>query len=117
MGLGYSLLAGLLVALLFLGFRRIARFKLWRNLGRWLKTKNDVTIIEFYERMQLILANKGLTRAPFQTPLEFASELNMPEAVNITEKYNRVRFGEKELTSEESKKIKNWLDQLDSSLK
>jgi len=45
--------------------------------------------------MQKVLASKGFTRAAHQTPFEFAFALNIPEAVCITEKYNRVRFNEK----------------------
>jgi hypothetical protein len=38
----------------------------------------------------------------------------MPEAVKITEKYNRVRFGEKYLTKKEADEITNWLDGLNN---
>ena len=63
-------------------------------------------------QMQLVLASKGFTRAAHQTPLEFAFALNMPEAVRITEKYNRVRFGEKNLSKDEANEIENWLNDL-----
>ena len=36
----------------------------------------------------------------------------MPEAVKITEKYNAVRFGERHLSDDEAKKIKEWLEHL-----
>ncbi len=39
----------------------------------------------------------------------------MPEAVKITEKYNRVRFGEKDLSKDESKEIENWLEKLETN--
>jgi hypothetical protein len=38
----------------------------------------------------------------------------MPEAVKITEKYNRVRFGEKNLSDVEAKEIENWLSELEN---
>jgi hypothetical protein len=78
----------------------------------WLKFRNETTIVEFYERMQKVLASKGFTRAAYQTPLEFAFALNMPEAVSITEKYHRVRFGEKRLSKNEVKEIEDWLQTL-----
>ena len=65
--------------------------------------------------MQKVLASKGFTREPHQTPLEFAFALKMPEAVKITEKYNRVRFGEKNLSKDEAQEIENWLKNLERS--
>jgi len=55
--------------------------------------------------MQRVLAAKGFRREAHQTPLEFAFALQMPEAVAITEKYNRVRFGEKSLSGEEIDRV------------
>ncbi len=62
--------------------------------------------------MQKVLASKGFRRESHQTPLEFAFALNMPEAVRITEKYNRVRFGEKNLSKDETQEIEDWLKNL-----
>jgi hypothetical protein len=74
-----------------------------------------VRIIEFYERMTQALAKQGIKREPQQTPQEFAVALAMPEAVRITEAYNRVRFGEEELSSSETAEIENWLQRLESN--
>ncbi len=63
--------------------------------------------------MKTVLASKGFTRQPHQTPLEFALALNMPEAVAITEKYNRVRFGEKDLSEDEAREIEFWLENIE----
>jgi hypothetical protein len=93
-------------------YRKIIKFEIWRKMFSWAKQKNETTIIEFYEKMQKVLASKGFTRQPHQTPLEFAFALNMPEAIRITEKYNSVRFGEKKLSKEEANKIENWLNDL-----
>ncbi len=65
--------------------------------------------------MQTVLASKGFTREPHQTPLEFAFDVGMPEAVKITEKYNRVRFGEKRLSHDESAEIESWLGSLEAT--
>ena len=67
--------------------------------------------------MQKVLAKRGIKREPHQTPLEFAFALDMREAVGITEKYNRVRFGEKNLSNEESREIENWLESLEKNNK
>ena len=61
------------------------------------------------------MASKGFAHAPHQTLLEFAFALNMPEAVRITEKYNRVRFGEKSLSKDETQEIENWLKDLENN--
>jgi len=65
--------------------------------------------------MQRVLAVKGLVRDPHQTPLEFAYAVGMSEAINITEKYNRVRFGEKELSKNEADEIESWLGNLSAT--
>ena len=111
-GIGY-LLATILGTFTFVWlYRKIKQLDVWQRIHSWLKSRNETSIVEFYERMQKVLASKGFTRATHQTPLEFAFALNMPEAVRITEKYNRVRFGEKNLSNDESKEIENWLNDL-----
>jgi protein-glutamine gamma-glutamyltransferase len=96
-------------------YRKIRKLNVWQNLFVWLKSKNETTIIEFYERMQKVLASKGFARESHQTPLEFAFALQMPEALKITEKYNRVRFGEKDLSKDEAEEIENWLKELENN--
>ena len=115
-GYGIAYLVGTVLGIVLLIWlsRKINKLKIWQNLFGWLKRKNEATIIEFYERMQKVLASKGLHREPHQTPLEFAFALNMPEAVRITEKYNRVRFGEKDLSNNEAIEVENWLKQLEN---
>jgi protein-glutamine gamma-glutamyltransferase len=114
-GYGFAYLAGALfgIFLLVWVYRKIVRLAFWQKLHFWLKNKKETSIIEFYERMQRALAVKGFTREPHQTPLEFAFALNMPEAVKITEKYNLVRFGEKNLSNEEAEEIEKWLKSLE----
>ena len=111
-GIGYLLAAIFCVFLFIYLANKIKKHRFWRKVYDWFGQTKKATIIEFYERMQTVLANQGLTRAPHQTPLEFAFALEMPEAVKITEKYNRVRFGEKELTDSEAAEIENWLKNL-----
>ncbi len=114
-GIGYLLATILGVTFIIWFYRKIRRLDVWQRIYVWLKFRNETTIVEFYERMQKVLASKGFTRAAHQTPLEFAFALNMPEAVRITEKYNRVRFGEKNLSNDESLEIENWLEKLENN--
>ena len=112
---GAGVLAGIIFGFWFFRWllRRIKSLEIWRKLIDWLKRKKQKSIVEFYEQMQKILAKRGFQRESHQTPLEFAFALNMPEAVKITEKYNRVRFGEKNLSTDEAEEIENWLENLD----
>jgi len=114
-GIAYLIAAVLGVILSIRLYRKIIKLKIWQKIFVWLKRKNEATIIEFYDRMQKVLAGKGFKRESHQTPLEFAFALNMPEAVRITEKYNRVRFGEKNLTNDEAEEIEEWLENLESN--
>ncbi|HLM02676.1 MAG TPA: transglutaminaseTgpA domain-containing protein, partial [Pyrinomonadaceae bacterium] len=115
-GYGVLLLLGFALGIFIIVFlyRKFRKLKMWEKLRAFLRREKEDSIIEFYERMQKILARKGLERASHQTPLEFAFALNMPEAVKITEKYNRVRFGEKDLNREETREIENWLANLEN---
>lgn len=110
----YLAAAALGIFLLVWLYRKIIKLAVWRKLFDWARRKNETTIVEFYKQMQKVLAVKGFTRAAHQTPLEFAFALNMPEAVKITEKYNLVRFGEKNLSNDEAREIENWLSELKS---
>lgn len=112
-GIGYFSVGILGIILLIWLYRKIIKLKIWRNVFAWLRRKNEITIVEFYERMQKVLAIRGFIRELHQTPLEFAFAINMPEAVSITEKYNQVRFGEKNLSNLEVKEIENWLEKLE----
>ncbi len=114
-GIGYLLAAILGIITIVWLYRKIRRLDVWQRIYAWLKFRNETTIIEFYERMQKVLASKGFTRAVHQTPLEFAFALNMPEAVRITEKYNCVRFGEKNLSRDETAEIESWLYKLENN--
>ena len=112
-GIGYLIAVSLGIIFLVWLYRKIRKLNIWQKIYSRLKDKNEKNIVEFYERMQKVLVARGFTRAPYQTPLEFAFALNMPEAVSITEKYNRVRFGEKNLSNEEAKEIEKWLRSLE----
>jgi transglutaminase-like putative cysteine protease len=113
-GAAYAAAAVLVFLSIFWLYRKIKRLEIWPKIAAWLRRKNEKVIVEFYERMQKILAGKGLRRPPHQTPLEFAFELNMPQAVRITEKYNGVRFGEKRLSRDEALEIEDWLKELEN---
>lgn len=114
-GLGYLLLviSGVLLTIWLL--RKLINLAVWQNIRLYFSRKKETSIVEFYQRMQKVLEKQGLVRQSYQTPLEFAFALNMPKAVLITEKYNQVRFGEKELSKREAEEIENWLVELENN--
>ena len=103
--IGYAAAAILfLVALLiglWLAWKRLKTISLQAWFKRLFAPKPKRTVIAFYERMTRLLEQKGLTRYPYQTPLEFAQDTGIPEVMLITEEYNRVRFGEGDLRTGE----------------
>lgn len=72
-------------------------------------SKRRASIVEFYERFLWVFAEKGIVRESHQTPLEFAYAVGSREAILITELYNGIRFGNKELSDEQRERIENWL--------
>jgi len=115
-GYAIAIIAGtvILIILLVMLYRRIMRWGIWGRIRNRLTLKKNASIVEFYERMQQILAAKGFVRAPHETPLEFALASGMPEAVDLTEEYNRVRVGRHDVSATEADKIENWLSGLES---
>ena len=99
----------------------------WRR-AFWIKKDRRVTAVLFYEQMLSILGRAGANKPPDQTPLEFAASAgssihaNARErvqtiALEITNIYNRIRFGGATLDEPESRRIADLLSQLKSSLR
>ena len=59
------------------------------------------------------LPNSQITVGWADSPLEFAVASGIPEAVDLTDKYNRVRFGQKGITPVEADEIEHWLSDLE----
>lgn len=91
------------------GFRLGGRLKVWRG------ARAGRSPVKFYERMTRALEARGLRRAAEQTPLEFASTLDAPEAVLLTRAYNRVRFGAHHLTATEAARVEEWLRKIEGA--
>jgi len=109
--LGALILAGWLLA------RRVRGLG-WRRGLRLTREKDERlrSTVEFYERLAAALAKRGLTRTANQTPLEFAVATNQREALEITNAYNRVRYGADRLSADELKQIERLLRTLEMSV-
>jgi len=104
----------LLVALYFLA-RRIRLLGWRRALTDWREKEiKESSRIVFYERLMAALAQRGLERDGYLTPLEFADRIGLAQAALITRAYNRVRFGNEELSSAEVKEINRALRELEN---
>lgn len=99
--------------ILFWLWRRIRRLGFWRAFKLRQRVAEGRSIIEFYERLTKVLAVRGLRRAPEETPLEFAAATGLDEALLITRAYNRVRYGEHDLSSAEAAEIEEWLKRME----
>lgn len=102
---------------------------LMRRLGRGRKLARSVASrVEFYRRLQQMLAEKGWRRAANETPREFAQAFaerptadddsdSARQITAITEAYYQVRFGEQPLPSTEGEEVVRWLERLPEALR
>lgn len=103
-----------IIVVLGLLLRRVKRLGWRRGLGiRVDESVGTRSAVEFYERLTMLLAARGITRAPDQTPLEFATGVGMSEVVHITQAYNNVRYGDQTLSASELKRIEEILSGLE----
>jgi transglutaminase-like putative cysteine protease len=93
--------------------KRVRRLGFWQIFKRRQVEDERSSVIEFYERMTKTLAAQGLERAVGETPLEFATATGMPEALQVTLAYNRVRFGDENLSASERAQIEHWLRKME----
>ena len=99
----------LLIFIIFIG-RRIGRLG-WRlGLKVWEPMPDrETSRVDFYEQFIRLLERRGLKREQYQTPLEFAAAVGISEAAFVTAVYNRVRFGESQLSQSENRKLEEAL--------
>ena len=107
---GLGVIAAVLIVL-FAGRRSMRWLLLLPIWNKFWNKENDgrKSMVDFYEQMLTILEDRGIKKESFQTPLEFAAASNIREAVLITDQYNKVRFGNREVSLEEAKEVDRWL--------
>ena len=115
-GVGAGVLLSIVLTVYFVIFlsRRLRKYRLWSRLSSRLRREKRGDVVEFYARMQRILAEKGAIRSQDQTPLEFAYTLGDPDVKNITEAYNRARYGSAELTYDENAAVEDSIARLEA---
>lgn len=106
---------GGILMLVFLA-RRVGNLGWRRGLKVWQSgVADEASRVEFYQRLLKALEKQGIKRELYQTPLEFAGAISVAEARLITDAYNRVRFGQKQLTEPERTHIEELLSRLERS--
>lgn len=103
-----------LLLLLFLLVLRFKRVDFWALFRRNRVSASRDSVVEFYTRMIRLFDSRGIARPKDQTPLEFAHQTGISEALMLTVAYNNVRFGGRELSGSEAKQIEDWLTSLAS---
>jgi hypothetical protein len=83
----------------------------------WTKRDARTSAVMFYEQMLSRMAYAGFIKQPYQTPIEFAVASGLDEVRQLTEIYNRVRFGGAELDDNEARRVAALLTQLKQRLK
>ena len=113
---GVAFLMGLLLAT-WIGLKKLRKSGLLAHLRQWFTPRPKATVIEFYERMVDLLADRGLVRSPHQTPLEFALSSGLSPIREITNLYNRVRFGGIQLDDNETRRVSELLVELKQKIR
>jgi transglutaminase-like putative cysteine protease len=105
----------IMVAMVFLFMlaRRIKRFGWRRALRVRTGLEPETSRVDFYERLLMLLEKRGIRREAYQTPLEFADSVGIPDAIRITQAYNRVRFGVEKLSATELAEIERGLSRFE----
>jgi transglutaminase-like putative cysteine protease len=101
------------VVFLFMLARRIKRFGWRRALKVGTVLEPESSRVDFYERLITLLEKRGIRREAYQTPLEFADSVGIPDAIRITQAYNRVRFGVEKLSATELVEIERSLSRFE----
>ncbi|MEP7338580.1 MAG: DUF3488 and transglutaminase-like domain-containing protein [Acidobacteriota bacterium] len=101
----------ILVALVFLWRNR------WPSWRRRIKQDAAESAIKFYQEMLRLLERAGHKREPHQTPQEFAAQLAIPAVGEITQLYQRTRFGDESLSDTEAAQVESLLRELKQQTK
>jgi hypothetical protein len=64
-----------------------------------------------------LLAQRGMQRESYLTPLEFAGSVDLSTVLAITRAYNRVRFGGEQLSAGELREIERALGEFEDTAK
>ena len=72
---------------------------------------------KLFEKMEALLKRYGHAREEHQTPMEFAVASGIPEAIELTDRYQYHRFGGRELTKKEALEFESLIAKIKTVLK
>lgn len=124
-GVAASIIAASLVVLYQLAAWAWNAITGWRRKHAQAERPMQRRVVEFYERLERLLAEVGITRAPQQTQREFASAASVQLAelgpattelrelpAEVVDAFYRVRFGEAALDADQAQAIEHALASL-----
>ena len=89
-------------------------FPVWRRFSGTGRDPRRPAIL-FYQQMLSIVSRRGAVKRPDETPIEFAESLADPLVRQITDVYNRVRFGGERLDEGQARQVARLLTELKAS--
>lgn len=106
-----------LLFLIALALRRFIRLLLPYLKGASEQDLRRLATIEFYVRMEGLLARLERERRVGETPLEYVRQTGFTETtLPVVDAYYRVRYGNRELTDDELRGVRELLDRLEKHL-
>ncbi len=109
-------IGGLLGIIILLAVTTIILRRFKRYLRNRKAAATDAAAVLF-EKMESLLKRYGITRQEHQTPMEFAVASGIPEAVELTDRYQYHRFGGRELTKNEALEFESLIAKIKTVLK
>jgi len=97
-------------------WHRLFIVPLWRR-KKMADSNHTASAILFYEEMLSLTSRAGMVKPPDQTPVEFAQQSGYDQVREITEIYNRVRFGGARLGESEIRSISKLLAGLKQTIR
>jgi transglutaminase-like putative cysteine protease len=85
-------------------WRRLFILPMWRR-RRLARGDQRATAVLFYEQMLAIASRGGLVKEASQTPIEFAERTGLDQVREITDLYNRIRFGGANLGDADARRV------------
>jgi hypothetical protein len=92
-------------------WHRMFILPMWRR-RRLAKGDHRATAVLFYEQMLAIAARGGLVKDASQTPVEFAARTGLDQIREITDLYNKVRFGGAKIGDLDARRLSTLLFEL-----
>ncbi|HMT09721.1 MAG TPA: DUF3488 and transglutaminase-like domain-containing protein [Pyrinomonadaceae bacterium] len=109
-----------IVALSVLGIVIVLTLRIYCFVRAWARNRKPAATdaaARLFEKMETLLKRYGITRQEHQTPMEFAVASGIPEAIELTDRYQYHRFGGRELTKNEALEFESLIAKIKTVMK